>query len=106
MPRITCEGKADAFSETNELKMPLVIIYKKEDGLTEFHGFVPGITNRNCVSKTKEACKAELTTLAKTLVAEYVKNKRPFPFFPTKTEIMKDFENVVDVSFIKLTKSK
>ena len=106
MPRITCAGKTNTLKENNELKMPLVVIYKKENGTTEYHGFIPGMTTKNYISKTKEDCKSGLNKLAKELVTQYVKTKTSFPFFPTKEEILNDFENVVDVTFIKIVSSK
>ena len=107
MVKITTFGKLDALSTCGELRAPMVVLCEKDDdGKKAYIGFVPGILMDNVVSSSKEDCKAKLKEQTMNVLGLKKKKKSEFPFFPNKEEIMQDFENVADVSFIKISSHK
>ncbi len=102
MARITKLFVPDALAVEKELNMPLVITRVVEDDVELYHGFVPGLTKEDCISPSLDSCKARLKKDADKLVDKYLKENIEFPFFPTKEEIIEDFENVCYIKFIKL----
>ena len=97
-------GKIDALSISGELSVPLVIIWKTENKQKSFHGFVPALSKKDIISHNLEDCKTALKAEALKLIKQY-KNTE-FPFFPSKEEILKDFENVCYLTFIKIKSEK
>ena len=104
MARITCFGKTDSLSVNTEIKMPLVII--KNSSQDQYLGFIPGINHEDIQSNSLEESKQNLHNFAKELIKNYAKKNKPFPFFISKEQILEDFENVVDISFIKIKSNK
>lgn len=102
MAQITTFGKADSLS-AGEIMIPLVIIKRDYDDKSSFAGFIPGFVMKNIVENSKEECLAKLKNYLSQRLKAMMKNGEEFPFFPTKDEIMKDFENVYSVDFIKIT---
>ncbi len=100
MARITCFGKTDSLSINESIKMPLVII--KDNARELYLGFIPGINHEDITSNSLTDCKQKLKEFAKTFIQTQAKNNAPFPFFVTKEQILEDFENVEDVSFINI----
>jgi len=96
-------GKADSLSISGEINMPLVIIKNSNN---TFNGFIPGLTKNDIVSDSLDLCKINLKEQALNIIKDYKKNNTPFPFFPTKEELLKDFENVCYISFIKIKSTK
>lgn len=96
-------GTVDALKELGSLSVPMVII--KEDNISTYKGFIPGFVMKNVINETLDGCKADLKKYLKQKLVTMAKNNLPFPFFPTKEEILKDFDNVVSVEFIKISSS-
>ena len=101
--RTTSYGIADAMIASKELKAPLVIIKRIDDGgKITYAGFVPGFVANDIIDENIETVKTKLEKFAKERIVDMLNNKKPFPFFPTKEEILNDFENVEYVKFLKL----
>lgn len=100
--RNTTEFKIDAMLLSKEVKLPLVVREKVIDGRISYVGFVPGLLMMDIVGYDLETVKKDLETVAKKIVVNMLENNEPFPFFPTKEEILKDFENVVYLKLVKL----
>ena len=103
MTKLTCFGKADSLAVSGQIKMPLVVVRVDK---AKFNGFIPGLTAQDVVESNLNDCKQKLNSLAKEIVTAMAQNNLEFPFFPTKEEIMHDFENVVDVTFITIKSNK
>lgn len=102
MAKITSFGKADAIY-SGEVMIPLVVLQKSENS---FAGFIPGFVMKNIVESTAEECIAKLKTYLTQKLKTIKENGDTFPFFPNRQEIMKDFENVYKIEFIKVVSSK
>lgn len=92
----------NSLDESGEIKLPLVVV--KEKG--KFVGFVPGFIMTSFVESDIEICKTKLKDYAKNEVTKMVKEKAPFPFFPSEEEIFEDFKDVKYLEFIKIKKHK
>ena len=103
MAKLTSFGKADSLAISGEIKMPLVVV---RADTSKYNGFIPGLTAEDVIETNLNNCKQKLNTLAKEIVTAMAQNNVEFPFFPTKKEIMQDFENVVDISFITIKSNK
>ena len=101
MARVTNFGAVDAM-QAGELLVPLVVV--KSNNV--YNGFVPGLTFNYVENQNKEECFKLLKEKTTNFIKDMVKTNKPFPFFPNKKEIMEDFENVVEVRFIKITSAK
>lgn len=101
MAKITAFGKADSLS-AGEVMIPLVVLKKSEDS---YSGFIPGFVMKNVVEDTSEKCFARLKNYLIEKLKMIKQNGDTMPFFPKREEIMKDFENVFKIEFIKVTKS-
>ena len=103
----TTNGKVDALAISGELCIPLVIL-KNDNKASElpFLGFIPGFLMKNVNGKTLEDCKEKLLNYLKQKLQRMMQEDEPFPFFPTKEEILKDFDNVELVEFIKVKSEK
>lgn len=102
MAQITTFGKADSLA-SGEVMIPLVILKRDYDDKSSYAGFIPGFVMKNIVEDSKEECIAKLKAYLSQRLKAMMQNGEEFPFFPTKAEIMKDFENVYSVDFIKIT---
>ena len=102
MAKITSFGKADSIS-SGDILIPLVILKKAED---TYSGFIPGFVMKNIVENTPEECFAKLKAYLTQKLKAIKENGDTFPFFPDRKEIMKDFENVYKVEFIKIVSNK
>lgn len=105
MSRIISLNQADGLSVTGQQNIPLVII-KSLDNDNIYEGFVPGFNFSSIVNANKNL----VIELLKNKAIEYAKklynSNKPFPFFPTKEEIYKDIEKVVEVRYIKISSLK
>lgn len=99
-------GKIDTLAISGQIEMPLVILQHKSLAKTNYIGFIPGLTKKDVNAENLETCKQKLKDLASNIIENMAINNLPFPFFPTKEEILKDFENVCFVSFIKIKSNK
>lgn len=105
--RETSFGKVDALAQNGELHIPLVILKNESQNSTfPYLGFIPGFLMKNINGTTIEECKTKLKEYLIQKLKIMKQNNEPFPFFPTKEEIMKEYSNVEVVEFIKITTSK
>lgn len=102
MAKITKLFVPDALQVQGKLNIPLVVTKAIEDGVEVYHGFVPGLTVEDCVSPSLDSCKARLKQEAERLIDKYLKEDKEFPFFPTKEEIIENFDGVCNIKFIKI----
>ena len=105
MARISNFGRVDAL-ESGEIAMPLVILKKESCSRTKYVGFIPGMTSKDIISEDVDTCKKFLKTEAKNIIKQMAKNNLAFPFFPAREEIVKDYPNVMEISFIKIKSEK
>lgn len=97
-------GQTNALTDLDEVVVPLVVNKRKDkDGTLTYHGFVPGIMVEDVVDTDLETVKSALDTKFKKVIGNMINNNIPFPFFPDKDQIIKDYKDVV---FIKLLKIK
>ena len=97
-------GQTNAFTDLDEVVVPLVVNTRKDkDGKLTYHGFVPGIMVEDVVDTDLETVKSALDTKIKKVIGNMINDNIPFPFFPDKDQIIKDYKDVV---FIKLLKIK
>lgn len=102
--RATSFGKIDTLKEYGELKVPMVIISETKNGVTSYIGFVPGIELNKITSLSIDICKKTLLKETEEKVKNMIKNEIPFPFFPTKEEILEDYKNVCYIKFVNIKK--
>ena len=102
MARITKLFVPDSMQVEKELKLPLVVTKVAENGVYVYHGFVPGFTKEDCRATTQESCVKMLKGEVDKLIDYYLKNNMAFPFFPTKEEVIADFDNVCHITMIKI----
>ena len=100
--RVTKLFVPDAMQENKVLNVPMVITRVEEEGVEVYHGFVPGLTKEDSIAVSIDACKKLLKEETEKLVDKYLKEGKEFPFFPTKEEIIQDFDGVCQITFIKL----
>lgn len=86
-----------------EICLPMVIRYRKVDGDFAYTGFIPGITTKDVIEKDFEKCKELLKEETKKIVIQYLEEKKIFPLFPTKEELLEDFDDIKSISFIKIS---
>lgn len=104
--RTTSYGRVDALAQTGELSIPLVIIKNSIENVTiPYIGFIPGLLMKNINGYTVDECKAKLKEYLIKKLKIMKANEEPFPFFPTKEEILKEYDNVELVEFVKITSS-
>ena len=102
--RNTSYGRIDALAQTGEVSIPLVIIRNTTENVSiPYIGFIPGFLMKNVNGHTVDECKTKLKEYLVKKLKMMKQNDEPFPFFPTKEEIMKDYDNVEIVEFIKVT---
>lgn len=100
--RETAYGLANSLIASKEVKAPLVILKKTIDNTTKYIGFVPGLLMDNIENTDIETVKTKLSKCTKSYINNMLKENTPFPFFPTKEEIMEDFPDTVYLKFIKI----
>ena len=101
--RETSYFKTDALAETGELLIPLVFIKNIcKTGNTNYIGFIPGFLMKNISAETLQECKSSLKDFLMNKLKQLKKSGEPFPFFPNKEQILKSYENVDSVEFIKI----
>lgn len=99
--------QADALEHYGELHIPLVILKNESPNSTfPYLGFIPGFLMKNINGTTIDECKSKLKEYLIQKLKIMKQNNEPFPFFPTREEIMKDFSGVELIEFVKITKSK
>ena len=79
MAKITKMFVPDAIQVQKELKIPMVITKKLEDGVEVYHGFVPGLTKEDSISIDLSACKKLLREDTDKLIDSYLKNHFSIP---------------------------
>lgn len=100
--RETAYGLANSLIASKEVKAPLVILKKIVDNETKYIGFVPGLLMNNIESANIEDVKAKLEKQTKSFINKMLKEDKPFPFFPTKEEIIEDYPETTYLKFIKI----
>ena len=100
--RDSAYGLANSLIASKEVKAPLVIVKKTIDNTTKYIGFVPGLLMDNIEGVDVETVKTKLTKNTKSHINNMLKENTPFPFFPTKEEIMEDFPETVYLKFVKI----
>lgn len=98
--------KADSLSLYGEIKAPLVIRKEEINNEVRFLGFIPGLTQVDIIENTQQECESKLKETALKLIKKLAKENAPFPFFPTRNEIMEDFRDVISIKFITIKSNK
>lgn len=106
MVQITTYGKIDSLAISEQISMPLVILKQNTEKGQRFIGFIPAITSRDIISNTLDECKNTLKQEAMKIIGIMAKDNVEFPFFPTKNEILENYKNVIEISFIKIKSKK
>lgn len=99
-------GMADSLSINGEVHIPLVVLKQSKGGVVKYYGFVPGLSKMDTISTNLEECKQKLKEQTLYTIKEMAINNTPFPFFPTKDEILSDFQNVCFIAFMKIKSIK
>lgn len=98
----TIQG-VDALAQSGELSIPLVISKKEgKENKVSYIGFIPGFLMKNIIADNVNDCKTELKNFLMNKLKQLMKNNEPFPFFPTKVEILKNYDNIESIDFIKV----
>ncbi len=100
--RQTTGGQIDALAISGELSVPLVILKNENKNVTHYIGFIPGILMKNISAETLEDCKTKLKNFLVSKLKDMVKANEPFPFFPDKEEINKEYDNIELLEFVKI----
>ncbi len=90
--------KADARDLYEQINVPMVITEHKNRNRVVYAGFVPGLTKKDVLTTDYEECKAEIHKLT----LELIKQVDVMPFFPTKEEILEDFDDVKAIMFLQI----
>lgn len=96
----------DSRDYANELIAPMVIRKRKIADKMMFTGFVPGFAGRDVIEENIEECRRKLSLKAKKIISKMLKEDKPFPFFPTKEELIRDFDDIVSICFLKIPNNK
>ena len=89
-----------------KLSLPMVIIKRKINNEFKYTGFVPGFDGEDVIEDELEKCKDALYKRTKERVVKMIKANSPFPFFPTKEELLEDFDDIVYITFTKVENYK
>lgn len=100
--RETAHGLANSLLASKEVKAPLVVVKKVDKNEVKYVGFVPGLLMQDIENKDMEVVKEKLTESAKSFISKMLKEDTPFPFFPSKDEIMVDYPDTVFIKYIKI----
>lgn len=96
----------DSRDYLDKLVLPMVIRYRKVNDKMVYTGFVPGFEGKDVIDENLESCKAKLFEQTKTAVKEMLAKNKPFPFFPTKEELVADFDDIVSITFVNVPNTK
>lgn len=96
----------DSRDYQEEFILPMVIRKRKINNETMFTGFVPGFEENDVIESDIETCKSRLLERTKKKVSQMIKSDSPFPFFPTKEELLEDFDDIVNITFVKVPNTK
>ena len=96
------ENSIDSRKIYDYLMLPMVIRHRKIDDELVYTGFIPGMTEIDIIEKDFSLCKKQLKSKTRLLVVDYIENNKAFPFFPTKEDLMQDYEDIVSITFIKI----
>lgn len=102
MANITSFGRADSLA-SGEVMIPLVVLKNPNGTNAAFSGFIPGFVMKNIVEASPEECLSKLKSYLTQKLKIMLENNEPFPFFPTRAEIMREFDGVHSIDFIKIT---
>lgn len=96
----------DARDYMDNIILPMVIRKRKIENEIKFTGFVPGFSAQDIIKDDLEQCKKILFERTKEKVSKMLEDNSPLPFFPTKEELMEDFNDIVHITFIKVPNTK
>ena len=96
----------DSRDVEKDIKLPFVVRYRKIDGKMVYTGFVPGITPVDVIADNGEECKQKLIEKTTEVIKKMLKEKAPFPFFPTEKELMEDFDDIYSITFASIPNKK
>lgn len=96
----------DSRDYVNELVVPMVIRKRKINNQIVFTGFVPGFVGKDVIDEDLESCKKKLSEKTKTKLIDMINQNSPFPFFPTKEELLEDFDDIVSITFASVPNYK
>ena len=103
---IEIKASIDSRDYMDNIILPMVIRKRKIDNEIKFTGFVPGFYEKDIIEDNLEKCKELLLERTKEKVSKMLKDDSPLPFFPTKEELMEDFNDIVHITFIKVPNTK
>lgn len=89
-----------------KLIVPMVIRYRKIDERMLYTGFVPGFQTPDVVDENLEACKTKLFDKTRAIIIDMIQKNKPFPFFPTKEELLEDYKDIVNITFANIPNNK
>lgn len=101
--RKTNFGKIDALAINGEQEVPMVILKNVEDGKDVYEGFVPGLLFNLVRAQSIEECEKLLKDATINHLKQMYKQEIPFPFFPDKKDIEKDFKSVKKIIYLKIS---
>lgn len=96
----------DSRDYCEKLIVPMVIRHRKIADKMVYTGFVPGFEGKDVIGENMEECKTRLFERTKKVLIEMLKNDKPFPFFPTKEELMEDYKDIVNITFTSVPNTK
>ena len=103
---IEIKTSMDSRDYVDALILPMVIRKRKINNEIKFTGFVPGFEEDDVIENDLETCKTRLLEKTKAKVADMIKSDSPFPFFPNKEELLEDFDDIVNITFVKVPNTK
>ncbi|MBE7074645.1 MAG: hypothetical protein E7376_01525 [Clostridiales bacterium] len=98
----TAHGIVDALAISGEVLIPLVILKSNQENSQNFLGFIPGFTMKTIVESSEDICKEKLKKYLVSKLKTMKELGEPFPFFPTRAEIMSEYDNVKCIEFVKV----
>ena len=100
------KNSIDSRDYEGNLILPMVIRKRKIDEQVKYTGFVPGFFGKDVIEDNLDKCKQILFEKTKEKVLNMLKLNSPFPFFPKKEELLQDFDDIVNITFIKVPNTK
>ncbi|MBQ7884667.1 MAG: hypothetical protein IJ318_01045 [Clostridia bacterium] len=104
MTKVSQFGKPDSLA-LGEVLIPLVVL-KQNQNVESYAGFIPGFVMKNIVEESAPSCLEKLKKYLMQKLDIMTKQNQEFPFFPTRAEIMADFQNVYSIDFVKVKSAK
>ena len=95
-------GMPDSMAISGEVLIPIVLLKSSYKDSKNFIGFIPGFLMKNIVNEDEQLCKQKVKEYLINKLKLMKENNEVFPFFPTKEEIMKEYDNVYSVDFVKV----